>query len=149
MIASILILAFSLLLFLYWFRYTCLLILSAKPAKDFAGQVAAANQLGFLEVQSRLRGAFEPVVLDQLHESLDRDFRLLTDLLRHGAEFQVGGGSLERSMLSIDYKVMKVFYSVTRTMSAPKAVQALEEMSNIVSHFANAMGERATLSSNA
>jgi len=34
MIASILIIIFSAVLFIYWFRYTCLLILSTKTAKD-------------------------------------------------------------------------------------------------------------------
>lgn len=47
MIGSILVLTVSLILFLYWFRYTCLLILSAKPAKDYSGQVAQVNQLSF------------------------------------------------------------------------------------------------------
>ena len=45
----------SVLLFGYWFRYTCLLILSAKTTRDFAGEVVMANQLGFLEVQAQLR----------------------------------------------------------------------------------------------
>ena len=50
----------SVLLLAYWFRYMCLLILSAKTTQDYAGQVATANQLSFLEVQSQLgAGAYE------------------------------------------------------------------------------------------
>ena len=64
LISTVIITASSVLLFGYWFRYTCLLILSAKTARDFAGQVAAANQLGFLDVQNQLRGA--SVNLDSL-----------------------------------------------------------------------------------
>ena len=52
LVTTVIITASSVLLFGYWFRYTCLLILSAKTTRDFAGQVAAANQLGFLEVQT-------------------------------------------------------------------------------------------------
>ena len=41
---TILIIVGSMLLFGYWFRYTCLLILSAKTTRDYAGEVAAANR---------------------------------------------------------------------------------------------------------
>ena len=54
-ITTIALTAGSVLLLGYWFRYTCLLILSAKTTRDFAGEVAEANQLSFLEVQARLR----------------------------------------------------------------------------------------------
>ena len=40
---TILIIVGSMLLFGYWFRYTCLLILSAKTTRDYAGEVAAAS----------------------------------------------------------------------------------------------------------
>ena len=55
LISTIVIMAGSVLLFGYWFRYTCLLILSARTTRDYAGAVATANQLSFLEVQSVLR----------------------------------------------------------------------------------------------
>lgn len=143
MIASILIIAFSLVLFVYWFRYTCLLILSAKTSKDYAGEVAATNQLSYPEVQVRLRGVLEADACDSLQSSLDRDFRLLTYLLRNAAEFQVGGYSLEERMLMIDYRIMKVRYSFARRFRPFHAPRALAEMTDIIGHFANAVGERA------
>ena len=42
-------------LFLYWFRYGCLLILAAETPRDYSENVARANQLSFPEVLSMLR----------------------------------------------------------------------------------------------
>ena len=44
LIASITITAGSVLLFCYWFRYTCFLILSAQTVREYATSVAQANQ---------------------------------------------------------------------------------------------------------
>ena len=54
MLVSILIIVVSLALFLYWFRYTCVLILSAKTSRDYAAEIASANQLRFLETRTHL-----------------------------------------------------------------------------------------------
>ena len=88
LITTVIITASSVLLFGYWFRYTCLLILSAKTTRDFAGQVAAANQLGFLDVQSQLRTA--SANFDSLRETLDRDYAVLSSMLK-----QASGSSAE------------------------------------------------------
>ncbi|MDX2150202.1 MAG: hypothetical protein SFV54_05670 [Bryobacteraceae bacterium] len=134
MIVSILILLFSLILFAYWFRYTCLLILKAEPATDYAEPVAEANQLSFLAVQKQLV-AEEASGLDGLHELLQRDYRFLSYLMRHASDF--GGLDLEHLMLIADYKIMSAWYAVSRSR------QALEEMSSIIGRFAHAVGERA------
>ena len=54
LIATVTITVSSVVLFAYWFRYTCLLILSAKTARDYASDVAYSNKLGFPEVQAQL-----------------------------------------------------------------------------------------------
>ncbi len=142
MIGSIVILAVSLVLFAYWFRYTCLLILNAKTAKDYTGQVAQANQLSFLEVQRRLEAGLDRAELATLHDSLERDYRLLTYLLRHAAHFQAGGYDLEQRMLMVDYRAMQLWYALSRRFGVERARGALQEMSDIIGHFANDMGER-------
>jgi hypothetical protein len=148
MFVSIIIIAFSIALFLYWFRYTCLMILNTKTVKDYTAQIATANQLEFPTIQSQLRMGYATTHLDTLHASLDRDYRLVTGLLQHAAQFQVGGVNIEQRMLMIDYKVMKVWYSAARHFSkGSHAMQALQEMSEIVAHFANTMGERASTAS--
>ena len=139
-IATIVITASSALLFGYWFRYTCLLVLNAKTTRDFAGEVAAANQLSFPAVQSQLRAAGAD--LGRLHDSLDRDYALLTYLISHAGGAQ-GEVSLEDRMLRFNYRLMGAWYRMSRPFSAAAARKALEEMSLVVAHFANVMGERA------
>jgi hypothetical protein len=132
----------SALLFAYWFRYTCLLILSAKTARDYALEVVTANQLCFLDVQSQLRqGAAQ---LDGLHAALARDYDVVTYLLKHAAHSSNEESSIEARMLQMNYRLMGAWYQVSRRFSATFARQALEEMSLIIGHFANVMGERAS-----
>lgn len=154
MFVSIVIIALSMLLFLYWFRYTCLLILSTRTAKDYTTQVATANQLEFPGILSQLKltapqdGSTQQ--MGMLQQSLERDYRLLTGLLRHAAQFQVGGLTMEQRMLMVDYHVMKVLFSVShRFVQTEHARKALAEMADIVAHFANAMGERSAAAARA
>src|SRR5678815_1899303 len=150
MFVSITIIGFSLLLFLYWFRYTCLLILSTRTAKDYTAQVARANQLEFPLIRAHLRQEMAAAAnelstpnMEALRTSLERDYRLLTGLLSHAAQFQVGGVTIEQRMLMIDYQAMRLWYTASlRFSKSAHARQALEEMADIVAHFANAMGEQ-------
>jgi anaerobic glycerol-3-phosphate dehydrogenase len=139
-IATVVITASSVVLFAYWFRYTCLLILSAKTARDFAADVAARNNLAFPGVQAQLQQASTPD-LDRLRASLDNDYRALRDLLKYARNMDEQ--SLETQMLAVNYKVMRAWYSVSRHFSGRAAARALSEMSMVVSHFANLMGEQA------
>jgi hypothetical protein len=141
---NVLIIAVSMLLLLYWFRYTCLLLLRTKPARNYSKQVAAANQLNVFVVRERL-AASEPVQLDELQQMLNRDYRLVMYLLRHAANFQAAGSELEKRMLMLDFHIMKLVYSVSKRFSPSQARQPLEEMAYIIAHFANVMGERAAL----
>lgn len=139
MIASILITLFSIVLFVYWFRYTCLLILQTKSTEDYAVRVATSNRLSFLEVQEQLR-ASQPVSLDALQQSLEKDYRILTYLFQHASG--LGAQSVEQRILMLDYCIMRLLYRVTRSLAAPQARKSLQEMSNILNYFANTMGQR-------
>jgi hypothetical protein len=139
-VATPLITVASALLFGYWYRYICLLILSAKTTRDYAGDVAAANQLSFLEVQKQLHAAAS-ADLARLHESLDRDYTVLRFLFRNAACAQ-GEQTIEHQMLRLDYRMMGIWYQISRHFSAQAARKALEEMTMVVAHMANAMGER-------
>src|SRR5579862_5204270 len=131
----------SVLLFGYWFRYTCLLILSARTTRDYAASVALANQLSFPEVQAQLRVATAD--MDRLKDALDRDYKVLTYLLKNAAKASDGQDALEKRMLEINYRLMQNWYSVSRRFSPAAAARALDEMATVVAHFANSMGERA------
>ncbi len=141
LLATLVIIGSSMLLFGYWFRYTCLLILSARPTRDYAAQVAIANQLNILEVQSRLRQTV-PADLDRLRTLLDRDYAVIRYLLKHAAHPAHDNPLLETCMLAIDYRLMGAWYAVSRRVSTTIGCRALEEMSQVVAHFANTMGER-------
>ena len=138
MIASVLILTFSVVLFVYWFRYTCLLILHTKTAHRYAIRIAAANRLCFLDVKEQL-GQGTP--LDPLHRALESDYRIINYLFKHAAG--LGAQSLEQKVLMLDYRIMRLWYGIMRSVSEPLARAALKEMSSILAYFAGAMGQRA------
>jgi hypothetical protein len=137
MILSLILLAVSTAMLLWWFRYTCGLILSAKPARDYTQQVAKANELGLLEVQHDLPQARERGQLDTLEKKLERDYNLLSYLLRHGPAFLAATENLEQRMLMLDFTLLKAAYTLTWRK------WALREMAQVVSYMANKMGERA------
>lgn len=147
MIASIFIIVVSAVLFVYWFRYTCLLILSAQSSRSYARQVAAANQLSFIETRTQLMQEETASPLDTLRRSLDRDYRLLSYLLQHAATYNVNGRPIEERILVLDYHLMNLWFYLTRGISRPMARRALLEMSSIVNHLANVMGERVAVAS--
>jgi hypothetical protein len=142
LLATTIITLSSVALFGYWFRYTCLLILSTKTAQDYAAQVAAANQLGFLEVRAQLQTTTPN--LDRLRDALDRDYAVLSSLLKHAGSLEQS--ALEKRMLEANYQVMHAWYGVSRRFSPAAAARALDEMSQVVAHFANVMGESAACS---
>ncbi|HLH43100.1 MAG TPA: hypothetical protein VKV74_08950 [Bryobacteraceae bacterium] len=134
----------SVFLFGYWFRYTCLLILSTKTARDYAAAMAQAHELGFLDVQARLR-ACAIANLKRLHESLDRDYAVVRQLLESANPTQQQR-DLEMRMLQLNYCILSGWARLCRRFSRSAACRALEEMSQVVAHFANAMGEMSAAS---
>src|SRR5258707_3022113 len=105
LIATIIITVSSVVLFAYWFRYTCLLILSAKTARDYTTDIAFSNQLGFPAVQAQLKHAGSPD-LDRLRAALDQDFKVVRDLLKYASRASDGQSALETHMLAINYRLM-------------------------------------------
>ncbi len=135
---TILIIVGSMLLLAYWFRYTCLLILSAKTTRDYAGEVALANQMSFLEVQAALREA-GPIALDGLNASLERDYALVMGWTQ-GVGDEIG---MEDRMLQMKYNSARLMFKTVGKISPAAARGALDDMSVVISHFANSLGERA------
>lgn len=141
LIATVIITASSVLLFAYWFRYTCLLILSAKTARDYTSDVACSNRLLFPEVQAQLNQSASPD-LDKLRSALDRDYQILRHLMKQMPAAGEAQSALETQMLALNYRLMGTWYQVTRHVSGSTAARALSEMSMVVAHFANLMGEQ-------
>jgi hypothetical protein len=147
MLSISLIIFFSVVLFAYWFRYSCLLILQDRTS-SYGLKHVAGSTLSFPLIQERLKSDENGLeLLDQLHRDLIKDYRVVCFLLRCSAES--GVDPIERRMLMLDYWIMRGWYSLARRIAIPQARMALEEMSNIVSHFAQSVGRRATQQSEA
>ena len=129
----------SVLLFAYWFRYTCILILNAKTPHNYAADLVRARRLRVVEVQSQIR-ANRSVDLSVLHAALERDYTLIQSLLDRSVGEQ---WMLENRMLLIHYRIIQFWYRISRPLSARAALQALNEMSAVVIHFANVAGQEA------
>lgn len=141
MLASALISVVSLVLLVYWFRYTCLLLLQNHEDRAFASSVASANRLSFTDVREQLHSGAAALPLEELHASLDRDYRVLRYLLEHSAGLDIP--SIERQLLILDYHLMQMKYRLVRKSSAEQARKTLCEVSGILEYFAQKMGERA------
>lgn len=148
MFVSIFIILISAMLFIYWFRYTCLLILSARSNKNYAAEVAQANGLHFLESREALMRS-APADLPVISKSLDRDFKLITYLARHVGSYAMPADEMERLVLIADFWILKACYAITRRIHPAQARRALLEMTSIVNHFANSTGERVAYSTRA
>ncbi len=146
MATSILILIVSTALLLYWFRYTCLLILRTPAGKDFASGFAAANKLRFTEVRQSVAAALPGDDVSDLARALERDYRLVAYLLRSTADARVGGVSVEQRMLMLDFHVMRVVALFARQFRLPQARAAVVEMSDVLRHLSNDLGARAASS---
>lgn len=142
MAASILIIVVSATLLIYWFRYTCLLMLRVRTNQSYAADVAAANSLTFAGIREHaVRGAGTQQ-LSELEHALERDYRMLTYLLDHAAGVRVGGLTLEQRMLMIDFRLMQMVCRLTRRFAASRARTAVLEMSEVLHYLANDMGAR-------
>jgi len=142
MITTIVIMTLSLAMFVYWFRYSCILILESDWNEEKAREFAAQNKLAFDSSDALLARSVSAVELDRLRDSLDRDLRAIRRLTSDCPGLRETGASLESRMLMIDFHLMKAWYAVTRSMSQPKAHQALRSMSKIVGYMAGELGDQ-------
>ena|SRR5579863_1288192 len=140
MLASILIIGFSLILFVYWFRYSCILLLRNFSEETVSTRPDAETRFSFAQVREQLKSDLE---LDPLHQSLDRDYRMISYLLQHAPD--LGLQSLEDRLLVLDYRVMRLYYRVTRTIAPLHARGALAEMATVLGILAQKIGEQAGL----
>lgn len=131
MVETILILSFSSALFIYWFRYSVLLLLSEEQAE---GHTKVIDQLSVLETREALRQAHGNLPLDPLQRALDNDYRMLRYLLDHAAGMDLV--PFEHYLLILDYRIMQAWYRVRPNR------QALDEMAGVVTYIAYKMGER-------
>lgn len=146
MLISFGILLFALVLCLYSLRHVSLTILKNSDGRDYSNQVASANRLMFVHARSLLSeqetGAARPDrrSLDQLARSLDRDYVVISYLLKNGAPQSAIDG-VHRIILALDFQLMRLQYWGARMVSNRLAKSALVEMTSIIRHQANRIGQ--------
>jgi hypothetical protein len=137
MLASILIIGFSLVLFVYWFRASCKLLLTSHAEQATVNE-ASDNRFSFPHVQEVLRTGGELGALDRL---LNHDFQVLTYLRLHGANLDAG--SFEDHLLIFDYRIMRWYFRLMNRTAPAQARNALSEMATVVGVLAYKMGTQA------
>ena len=141
MIASVVILSVSTVLFLYWFRYTCELILSARTAASHAVGVSAANGLNWSAVAAELDGAPTEALGDML-QRLRSDYQKLDSVLSRSESSDADQVAFERGMLRGYFCWCRAMFTVLRICSDRAARETLATMARVVEHQANLIGER-------
>ncbi len=137
MVTSIIIIVLSAAMFVYWFRYTCLLILTAKTPADHSGEITRSHRMQFAKVRVALGEAGE-LETGKVQDLLNRDYKLIAHLART-ANVQ----SVESAILKIDYRLMGVWCSLAGRVAPGQARRALLEMSSIIGYMTNLVGQSA------
>ena len=149
MLTNILIVSSTFILFIYWFRFTCAVVLSRKTQEEHAWEIAAQHGLNFVHIKERLTVA-DSKELGGFHRALQRDYWALNNLrLKQGGQPQTAGSSVDRAMLRIDFWLLNIWNGVARTFSPARSRAGLKEMCQIVAHFASAVDERTPTTSKA
>ena len=138
---SLILIGLSLALFAYWFRYSCLLILRTQTAEDYSREVCRANGLSFDLVKGQIEAEPNPN-LSALYESLERDYRVVSQLLDQVSMQSQQDNVLETKLLRANFRVTQEWFQVSNKLGLKSSIGALEEMADTISHFANAFGEQ-------
>ena len=136
MITSVLIIAISAILFVYWLRYSCVLLLRSARERAEECQVAD-DRFSVSCVQERLKTEDD---LGALERALERDYQVVTSLIEHAADLELA--SIENRLLVLDYKLMRLWSHVTRGLAPQRSREALCEMAAVLSVLVAQMGEQ-------
>lgn len=143
-IANFFLIGATTVLFLLWFRYLCWLLLAAQSSLDCGEAVARANSLVFPDVlrQLNLDEGRSSAQLDRFVVALERDFEIVTYLLRHMGESPLIESPTEAWMIKVDYRIQSMLFKLFRPFSVRAAVGRVNQMAMIICHFADLIGER-------
>jgi len=139
MVTGIFILAISAVLLVYWLRYSCVILLGRAQQRDETPTVAD-ERFSALIVLERLKTEAE---LAPLERALERDYYVLAYLIEHAADLELA--SVENKLLVLDYKLMRRWSRMTRTVAPQQSRKALSEMASVLSVLVAQMGEHSYL----
>ena len=135
MVSGVFIVVISVLLLAYWLRYSCLILLRA--AQDRSSLLTIADErfsASFVLERLKTETALAP-----LERALDRDYRVVTYIIEHATDLELA--SVENKLLVLDYRLMRLWSRLTRTMAPHQSRQALSEMASVLSALASQMGQ--------
>lgn len=133
MATALLIVAVSVILFAYWFRYVCLLIVHTRRTGPASGDISTRIRLNYIDVAEQLEARDATRPMDRLELLLESDYHLLRDVLRRV--------SLENRLLICNYHVLRVWFHLTRWVAPRRARRALLEIAAIVRFLAASVSE--------
>lgn len=142
---SLILIGLSLALFAYWFRYSCILILRTQTAEDYSGEVCHANGLSFDLVKGQIEANTDPNLIE-LYRSLERDYRVVSQLLDQVSGSSQNENMLETKLLRANFRVTQTWFRVSHALGLRSSVSALEEMAETIGHFANTFGQQSAAS---
>jgi hypothetical protein len=133
MITSIFIIAISVVLFGYWLRYSCLMLL--RSAREYVEMPTVADdRFSVFSVMERLKSENDLALLER---ALERDYHVVTYLIEHAADLELA--SIENRLLVLDYKLMRLWSRLTRSAAPQESRKALSEMATVLSALVGQM----------
>ena len=136
MIAGIFIIAISVVLFVYWLRYSCVMLLRTAEERATISR-ALDERFNVSSVMERLKTETE---LDPLERALERDYHVVSYLIEHAADLELA--SIENRLLIMNYRLMRVWSRMTRSLAPAQSRRALSEMASVLSVLVHQMGEQ-------
>jgi hypothetical protein len=143
MITSVFIIAISLILFAYWLRYSCVLLLRSAQERSQANG-PDDQQAGNAAVLLRIRTEND---LTPLEQALERDYKVVTYIIEHATDLELA--SIENKLLILDYKLMRTWSRLTRTVAPQQSRKALAEMAAVLHVLVGQMGDQNNLQAEA
>jgi hypothetical protein len=143
MVTSVFIIVISVILFVYWLRYSCVMLL--RSARERAEMPTVADErFNVSSVLERLKTESD---LAPLERALERDCYVVTYLIEHAADLELA--SIENKLLVLDYKLMRLWSRLTRTVAPQQSRKALSEMASVLSVLVGQMCEQSRLQTEA
>ena len=134
MISGVLIIAISMLLLAYWLRYSCVILL--RDAQERTATFTVADErFSASSVLERLKTEAD---LAPLERALERDYRVVTYIIEYATDLELA--SIENKLLVLDYKLMRLWSRLTRTLAPQQSRRALTEMASVLRVLAGQMG---------
>jgi hypothetical protein len=135
MLTSIVIILISVILLVYWLRYSCVILLRGAQERSVATSVADQRfSVPFVLEQLKTEANLAP-----LERALDRDYRVVTYIIGHAADLELA--CIENQLLVLDYRMMRLWSRLTRTLAPRQSRAALSEMAEVLNVLVRQMGQ--------